>query len=66
MQWFQNAAYQGDLNAKRNMAEMYKQGYGVAQDYKKSKKLLEEACKLGSHMACMEFIALVNIMLKEK
>jgi len=53
--WYEKAAWQEDINAQFNLAQMYETGSGVPQNMVKARYWYEQAAFLGDHPA--QFIA---------
>ncbi|CAI3950557.1 unnamed protein product [Commensalibacter communis] len=49
--WYEKAVQLGDVNAMNNLANMYRHGDGVPQDYAKAIELLKKADSLGNKKA---------------
>ncbi|EHM55108.1 SEL1-like repeat protein [Cardiobacterium valvarum] len=49
--WYEKAAVQGNIFAANNLALLYKEGQGVAQDYGKAREWLEKAAAQGDAAA---------------
>ncbi|MFW8566860.1 tetratricopeptide repeat protein [Orrella sp. 11846] len=53
-------AAQGDASAQLNLGVLYRNGYGVRQDYVKAREWFGKACDNGDQRGCDEYRVLNN------